>query len=612
MTPEEIQKAQDLLKQYQAQLTGASEEERRRRLALIKIEDQLQAARSSNLTEYQKQLKAFQDQSSAINEEIKNSNEEINRLLEERADLKREDRVANATEISAIEARIEKEKELNKERENAQEIIKQQQLRQEEFKNTTDNLVTSITQVTQQQSGLIGIVQKGVNEGKSFGAALTEAAQSAETSFTSIVTPVNVLASIAAKVVQSTVVMVLETSSALANFNRMTTASGRLNSEILQASISARQFGANLAETVAAAQELFMSMSSFRQMAGESATTTIELATALQRAGLSVGDFGQISDLAMKGFGMSLEEATQVSVDLLGVSQQLGIPLGKLGADFNSSMAELAKFGPQGIEVFKELAAMANAAGVEMDTLLGVAKGFDTIEGAAEKTAKLNAILGSTLNSMQMLSASESERIMLIKQSIDATGQSFGSMDKFKQQAIAQAAGITNMADANKLFNTSGAKFREEMAKLTGEAGDLKAATSAATSISDKFRLTMESLAVAVGPLVSIISTLLRVVVLLLTPVSLLLNGFDFIGVKMRELTGLGVGFSDAITTALFLISAAIIYTTYQAVTLGFTFTEAFSAGLLQSMKMFATSMYNNVIVPMAKGILMALECLDI
>jgi hypothetical protein len=606
LTPEEIQKAQDLLKQYEAQLTNATEEEIRRKQALIKIEEQLEAAKKAGLTEYQKQLKGFQDQTQAINQELKDNEEEINRLLEYRSDLRKDDQQANAIRIHQVEQHVERLKEANKERINAQELIKQQQLRQEEFKNTTDTLVTSFTGIKEQQSGVIGLIQKGMNEGKTFGASMSAVGASMASSFTSMKSPINVIASLAAKVVESTIMMVVATDQALANFNKMTAAGGDFNNVIFEASLGTKQFGVNMQETVAAATELQMTMASFSGLLDDDKVATIELAAALDKVGLSVKDFGNTADLAMKGFGMSSEEAVAISQDLLGVSQQLQVPLSQLGSDFTSSMAELAKHGPKGIEVFKELSAMSKAAGVEMSTLLGVAKGFDTIDGAAEKTSRLNAILGSTLNTVQMLNATESERVMLIKQSIDATGQSFGSMDRFKQQAIANAAGITNMADANKLFNTSGAKFREELAKLTGETGDLNKATSAATSISDSFKLAIESLAIAVLPLANIISSLMQLLVLLLTPVNMLFNGLSIVGTKMGELTGLGQQFGDNVTSALFLVSAALIYAAYQAKTLGVSLGQAFSVGILGKMRVFGISIYKNVIAPLGAGIMSA------
>ena len=188
----------------------------------------------------------------------------------------------------------------------------------------------------------------------------------------------------------------------------------------------------------------------------------------------------------MTGFAMSSAEANNVSLELLATAQALNVPAGKMASDFNNAMDELAKYGPEGIEVFKELAAQAKAAGVEMNTLLGIAKGFDTIEGAAEATSKLNAVLGSTLNSMEMLNATESQRIELIRQSVTASGRSFDSMTRHEKQAIANAAGISSMADASKLFGTNAAAFDEAMGKIdgvTGATADLAGATSASTSM---------------------------------------------------------------------------------------------------------------------------------
>jgi len=585
LTPEEIQKAQDLLKQYEAQLTNATEEEIRRKQALIKIEEQLEAAKKAGLTEYQKQLKGFQDQTQAINQELKDNEQQINDLLEYRSDLRKDDQQANAIRIHQVEQHVERLKEANKERVNAQELIKQQQLRQEEFKNTTDTLVTSFTGIKEQQSGVIGLIQKGMNEGKTFGASMSTVGASMAASFTSMKSPINVIASLAAKVVESTIMMVVATDQALANFNKMTAAGGDFNNVIFEASLGTKQFGVNMQETVAAATELQMTMASFSGLLDDDKVATIELAAALDKVGLSVKDFGNTADLAMKGFGMSSEEAVAISQDLLGVSQQLQVPLSQLGSDFTSSMAELAKHGPKGIEVFKELSAMSKAAGVEMSTLLGVAKGFDTIDGAAEKTSRLNAILGSTLNTVQMLNATESERVMLIKQSIDATGQSFGSMDRFKQQAIANAAGITNMADANKLFNTSGAKFREELAKLTGETGDLNKATSAATSIKEKFVLMVESLSIAVMPLITLIGGLFTALLTIITPITWILNGIVELTDGFASLIGLGENMGLTLVIGLYAVAKAFFFVRAAAASVGQTVLQTLVVASFQALQ---------------------------
>ena len=643
LTPQEQQALNALLDEYRdtlGQIGQESAAQLERRKAFEKIEKQIQQIQTETLNNSAKKL-------AEINQAIKDNNElqgDYQKQLEaaykqlyNSGQLREDEKQILKDQIEDLKQKVALHQEVNEE-------LEKQQNFQKEIRQQGEDLLGTFTGIKEQQSGVVGLIQKGMNDGKSFGETLSQVGEGMGGRMQEIVTPINIAASITAKIVESTIKMVLETSEALANFNRMTTASGELDSAIIQASISTKQFGVSMSETVAAAGELYTSMSSFSQMTNEAVTEVTALAAAMERTGLAVKDFGQIADLAMKGFGMSQEESLEISKQLLGVSQQLGIPMSQLGADFTSSMAELAKYGPEGIEVFKELAAMAKAAGVEVNTLLGIAKNFDTIEGAAQATSRLNAILGSTLNTVEMLNASESERIMMIKQSIEATGQSFGSMDRFKQQAIANAAGITNMADANKLFNTSGAKFREELAKMTGETGDLKDATSAATSIGDNFKLMIESLAVGLGPLVSIMSSLIQVIVFMLTPVNYLLNLFTVIGTKLGELTGLGQGFADAITSALFLVSAAFVVAKIKAVSLATAFTTMlgpaviaaaeniifFTANLIYdfvagigtaiirvkqfavtmatqavgAMKTFGLAVYNNVIVPLGAAIM--------
>lgn len=611
LTPEEQQALNALLDDYRntlAQVGQESAAQLERRKAFEKIERQIQQIQTETLTNSAQKLQDI-NQALRDNNQLQEENQrqleayykELYKSREAGQELDEDAKKILKEQIADLKDKLALNREVNEE-------LEKQQNFQKEIRQQGEDLLGTFTGIKEQQSGVVGLLQKGVNDGKSFGEALSQVGEGIGGRIQEIVTPINVAASITAKIVESTIKLVMETSDALANFNRLTTASGQLDAAIFQASISTKQFGVSLSDAAAAAGELFTSMSSFSQMTAEAAKETIVLAAAMERAGLTTRDFGQIADLAMKGFGMSQEESFGIVEELLGVSQRLRIPMAQLGADFTSSMAELAKHGPKGIEVFEELAAMAKAAGVEVSTLLGIAGQFDTIETAAQATSRLNAILGSTLNTVQLLNATESERIMLIKQSVDATGQSFGSMDRFKQQAIANAAGIKNMADANKLFNTSGAKFREELAKLTGEAGDLSAATSASTSIADRFKLMIESLAIAVLPLVSVISTLTQLLVVILTPVNMLFNGLSIVGEKFAEVTGQGKEFGDNVTGVLMLISGVIAYVSYQAITLGLSFGQAFSAGILTSMKLFATNIYTNVIAPLGAGILTALK----
>ena len=126
-----------------------------------------------------------------------------------------------------------------------------------------------------------------------------------------------------------------------------------------------------------------------------------------------------------------------------------------MAADFAASAPKLAAYGKKAEGVFRKLAAQSKATGAEMSSLLNVAGKFDTFKDAAGTTAQLNALLGTQLNSVDMLTASEGERIEMMKQSIESSGKSWDSMDRFERKALAGAVGMTDLAEAGKIFGTS-------------------------------------------------------------------------------------------------------------------------------------------------------------
>ena len=135
--------------------------------------------------------------------------------------------------------------------------------------------------------------------------------------------------------------------------------------------------------------------------------------------------------------------------------------------EFKASLPTLAAYGDRATEVFKGVAAASKATGIEMSKLIGITSQFDTFQGAADAVSGLNAILGGPyLNSLEMVNASEEERIRLLVSSMEATGMSFGSLSKFEQKAIAAKLGITDMAEANKLLNTTVAELDANAASI--------------------------------------------------------------------------------------------------------------------------------------------------
>jgi len=552
LTPEEQAALNVLLEEYKTTLGEIGKETKaqlERRQAFEKVERQIADIQGeatkinkTRLDELNEAQVENQEAAKTYQKEI----DKINKELRDSKDLTKEQREEMEAEVEALEQQLA-----------LHELIKKQLAEQEEYQKeiraTAEDLLGTFTGIKEQQSGVVGLLQKGMNDGRSFGSSLKNVGSSMLGRFKELATPINIGAMGAAKIVESTAMMVINTDNALARFNEMTTAGGKLNDVVFDVTADTREFGVNMEQTVAAAGDLYTGMSAFTEMTKEAQSATLELASALTKAGVAAKDTAQIQDLAMKGFAMSSAEANNVSLELLATAQALNVPAGKMASDFNSAMDELAKYGPEGIEVFKELSAQAKAAGVEMSTLLGIAKGFDTIEGAAESTSKLNAILGSTMNTMEMLNATESQRIQLIKDSVSASGRSFASMDRHEKQAIATAAGISSMADAEKLFGTNSAAFDEAMGKIegvTGSTADLEGATSASTSMQEKMTLIMEQMAVAVMPLIRALTGLLDIIMFILTPVFWLINGFFDLAEAFGEATGMGKQMGVALFTA--------------------------------------------------------------
>jgi hypothetical protein len=554
-TPEQLRQINDLLQAQRDELeaiNNLSESQRSRLDAIAKLQKQVKDAQAEERTLRQESLDAMRD--AAIEAEArKDALEDEIRLIRDRTKLGEKISDEDQKQVDALNAKIVSEEAI------IAQIEVENELRRDSTQVAEDLLETTLG-ISKQQQGVVGLLQKSVNSGKSFGESLADVGSDLFEGMNNVLTPTNMLASVASKVAESTVKMVFDTDNALANFNQMTTAGGELNDVIFQASLDTKEFGVGMADTVAAAGELYTSMSGFTELSAQAQGEVLTLAAGMEKAGVSAADTGKIFDTAMKGFGMSAGEAQDLSKELLATSQALNVPAGQLAQNFNSAMGELAKYGPKGIDVFKGLSAQAKAAGVEMNTLLGVAGNFDTIEGAANATSRLNAVLGTQLNSMEMLALKDHERIALLQESVNASGKSFDEMDRFEKQAIASAAGISDMNEAAKLFNAETSAFAEatdSMDDITGAQADMQAATQASTSAQEKMALIMEQMAVAVMPLISLMHELINVVMGVVGPVFKVANAIiDFLAPAL-EFIAKGIA-GLAMVVGVFMIPALV------------------------------------------------------
>ena len=288
-----------------------------------------------------------------------------------------------------------------------------------------------------------------------------------------------------------------------ANLEKATGASDAYLESTLDLQDRMSELGISLSESEAAVTGLFNGFSEFTLLAPDAQKKIEDQVASFTRLGISVQQSTKSFDTLIKGMGMTADEATNVNRDMAKLAKSIGVAPAKMSSDFTSSAKVLARYGKEGISVFKELAVQSKATGLSMNTLIDVAGKFDTFQGAADAAGNLNAILGGNLlNSVDMLTASESERINMIRQAMNATGQSFEMMGRFEKKAIAGAVGITDMTDAMRLFGTEQSSL-EDLEKKADPAivaqQNLTKAMEKGTKLSEKFMAAFERLSRGIG-----------------------------------------------------------------------------------------------------------------
>ena len=228
-------------------------------------------------------------------------------------------------------------------------------------------------------------------------------------------------------------------------------------------------------ETNRAFETLAAQSRTFTQLSTRQRKALSEQALQLNRLGVSADAFAASIDSLGKTFGSTPAEINKTTEEIAKFGQALGVGPNKMLEDFNKQLPLLARYGKEeGAEIFRELATTAKQAGVEMEDLVGIAKTFDTFEGAAEAAGKLNFVLGGPLlNSVQLLNANETERIQILKDSMMQSGKSFAQMDRFEKDLIAKTLG-TSADVAQKLFSDDNiSNIEEATAAIQRQAGEM-------------------------------------------------------------------------------------------------------------------------------------------
>jgi hypothetical protein len=278
---------------------------------------------------------------------------------------------------------------------------------------------------------------------------------------------------------------------------------------MFDAQYSARAMGVTVEGAADATAALYTQMSNFTKLGPDAQKELIQTTAGMEALGISSDTTAGLLDVAMNSLRMSQDEAKALSDDLAKLSIGLKLPAKELAEGFRNALPTLAAYGKGAIKVFKGLAAAAKATSISTQELMSIfGDSMDTFEGSTQAAGRLNALLGGNLvNSMELLYATEDERIQIVKQAMDATGRNFDMLDKYEKKAIAAAVGITDMNTANKLFGTSSEQldhYTNSLDAMGVSQEDVAKAQQAGISITQKLTAIMDSFAVGVMPLLNL------------------------------------------------------------------------------------------------------------
>jgi len=348
--------------------------------------------------------------------------------------------------------------------------------------------------------------------------------QSMGTQISSALKPANLVGAAMTQLVQASVQAVGARDRNIASFNKATGAGGKYNQVIEQTYKRTDGLAIAHEDAAAAVQDLTMGFGGFAKLTEQTQADLGQLVAGFENLGMSGAESVEFLDTAVKSLGMSVPEAQEALKETANTAANLGIPVAKFTKDLKATMPTLSAFGNRAMDVFTETAAVADALGMSTSELVNTMERFTTFRGAAESAGKLNAMLGGTINSMELVAASAkgpAETLKVLRRGIDASGKSFQDLGVFGKKAIADALGV-DVEQAGKMMSMSAEEIADAQKKAEQATKDkadmdktlnemMKAAIPSAKQFAEIFNQMAPFIEVVINGLRAVVEPLIKI-----------------------------------------------------------------------------------------------------
>ena len=238
--------------------------------------------------------------------------------------------------------------------------------------------------------------------------------------------------------------------------------------------------------------------SNFGALANTDFEKTTKTIAILDKFGVSAEQSAKNFTGLVKSLGMSGDMARQTMMAMATNAEKAGISAGKMASEFGTNLGYLALYGQQSVDVFNNLAAAAANAGTQVKTLIDLTTAFDKFSTGAEKAAQLNAVFGTSISSMAMMTMDAGERFEYLKNEINMAVGSVDHLTRAEKLALKEAGGFSNVAEMMAILGSNTAEavaMKNKMARQASIEENMAKALEQLLPLQEKLAILFASLA---------------------------------------------------------------------------------------------------------------------
>jgi hypothetical protein len=207
-----------------------------------------------------------------------------------------------------------------------------------------------------------------------------------------------------------------------------------------------KKLGITSAQSAQSISALAANFSDFTRMTDINQIKDIaNFTTKMTLLGVSAESTAQNFEFTTKVLGENVAGAKAIQEELVQAAVAIKMQPGLMAQSFAQNAPKLALYGEDIIKVLKNMQIQSKATGIGMDSLLNVSEGFMTFEGAARKTAQLNAMFGTMLTGPEMMmAAAEGPDVLVAKLQGALQGFNFeGPQGVFALKSLSEIVGFS-------------------------------------------------------------------------------------------------------------------------------------------------------------------------